>query len=119
MLQPQLSRLHGARLAGELSKTADTRQAVDLLARGLQQLLGASVVILNRHGAEWSPIAGSDPGTYAGSLTTELLSFGNGEHVVKFGAADGSVTAVQLSPESDSDPELAFLVHGDLTASAE
>jgi diguanylate cyclase (GGDEF)-like protein len=119
MLQPQLSLLDCVQLAQAVSKVADTRQAIDLLACELQQALRAGVVILARHGSKWSRVAGSHSSGHVSSFTSDDLAFAAGVRVVALTGPGGAVTAVQLSCDHDSGAELAFAVEGDLTASAE
>ncbi len=119
MLQPQLSTLLVAGLADAVSKVVDTRQALELIASELQQLLGATVVMLTRRGAMWSPVVGAHRVTRVWAVTTDLLSFEGGARVVNVGGADGTATAVLLLSDRESDEDLAFAFQGDVTASTE
>ena len=119
MLHPALSLLDGARVAEAVSHVVDTRQALELLAAELQQRLGTSVAILARHGAAWSPIVSSDVAAGRWRFPGEQLPFSDDARVLTVAGADGTVTAVQLSCDRETDHDLAFALHGDLSASAE
>ena len=119
MLHPELSLLDGARVAEAVSDVVDTRQALELLATELQQRLGTPVAILARHGAAWSPVVTSDLAGGGWHFQSEQLPFSEDARVVTIEGADGTVTAVQLSCDRETDHDLAFAIQGDLTASAE
>jgi diguanylate cyclase (GGDEF)-like protein len=119
MVQPELSLLDGARVAEAVSDVVHTRQALELIATELQQRLGSPVAILVRHGGAWSPVVTSDVAAGGWHFPSEQLRFSPEARVVTVDGADGPVTAVQLSCDPDSDHDLAFAIHGDLTACAE